>query len=179
MDPIIAIAKTSALQDLLDAPEWTYCGNTICEPIFDEIRLPGALEGVVAWAVYDMLDLNITGVCQIYRADGYSPVPVRNHFGIVCHPDEPDSSFYRILKLRSCCWHDFDGWKKLAVLTGRRITFHRDTPFPGCRATDPIATFHPDGRIVESPKFLHDLDRTHRTDDYLAYKASLREIRIA
>jgi len=181
MDPIIAIAKASALQDLLDAPEWTYCGSTSCTPTHDEIRLPGSRDGMTAWAVYDMLDLDITELCRVYGMDDFfsGPKLKQRCASIAWLPNEPDSGFYQILKFRSCYWNDFRSWMILARLTGRNIVFHRRVPSPGQTASEPVATFHPDGRIDESPTFLSCLNDRHSFWGYQLFKAGLPGIKVA
>jgi len=179
MNPIITIARTSALQDLLDAPEWTYCGSTSCEPIRDEIRLTGSLDGIAAWAIYDMLDLDITELCRVYFMDDFFSGRGKKNAMNLHSPNEPDSGFYQILKFRSCYWNDFRSWMILARLTGRSIVFHRRFPSPGQTASEPVATFHPDGRVEESPGFLRGLDEMHSFQDYLMFKAGLPGVKVS
>ncbi|MFH1078288.1 MAG: hypothetical protein V1745_03355 [Patescibacteria group bacterium] len=169
-DPIIRIGEAADIQALLDAPEWTYIGSTICEPIRDEIRLTGAKHGLPAWVVYDLLNLDIPTLCLVYRLDDFFSGAFQKRRFRPPPQNEADSGYYHVLRFQSCYWHDFESWSDLAALTGRSIVFHRDIPFPGTPARRPIAIFHPDGHIEERIAFVEHLRTWGVYDAYASYK---------
>lgn len=177
VEPTITVHPESTLQAILDADVWAYDGHTICEPCRDKIRLVDGAEGAPAWIVYEALVLDPNALRKIYANDDTAGQPGAAKRR--AEEDAPQSAYLQGLKNRYCAWCDFASWIRLARLTGRRIAFHRDMPFPGCPATSPLATFHPDGRIEESPRFLRELNDTHSFPEYLMYKTDLPGIKIA
>lgn len=124
--------KNEMIRRLVDAPAWLYCGRNFSYPGRNMLRLPDDWEvGAVAADVFEAMTLDLEKLRRIFTDQGEA------------NSSPTEAGEYH--SLGACFFGDDVGWSRLAVLTGKRITFAHFHDAGG--AGDMLAHYNPGGSL--------------------------------